>query len=273
MSSGKGLQGGGSGGIMPPDGVVPEGQRPSGPPEASSATPETALARHVVEAVRQIAVHYGLWLAEAAHQFGPQAAVAMEARAGDAFVPLLTRRIERALDLPAEVPALLAGLGQERLEKLLKALSVSWLAADGVWFRAVEDERGMHDAKRVNDSCWSRLGYYEAIRAKAALGLPEAGGLVALRAALGHRLVSRINDWDIVEASPDSFALRMVQCRVQSSRARQGLPAYPCISGGTVEFTAFAAGIDPAIAVSCLSCPPETTRTDCACAWRFSLRI
>jgi hypothetical protein len=232
---------------------------------------EAALARQVAEAVRQIAVHYGLWLAEAAHQFGVETAVAMEARAGDAYVPLLARRIERALDLPVDVSTLLAGLGGERLEKLLGALSVSWLAADGVWFRAVEDERGMHDAKRVNDTCWARLGYYEAVRAKSVLGLPEAGGLAALRAAFGARLVSRINQWEIVEETPESFVLRMVQCRVQSSRARQGLPPYPCISGGTVEYAAFAAGIDSAIKVSCVSCPPETTLPECACAWRFTV--
>ena len=232
---------------------------------------EALLARQVVEAVRQIAVHYGLWLAEAAHQFGPQAAVALEAKAGDAFVPLLARRIERALDLPGDVPSLLAGLGEERLTTLLTALSVSWLAADGVWFRAVEDARGMHDAKRVNDSCWSRLGYYEAVRARALLGLPEGGGLPALHQALAARLVANINTMDFIEETPDSLVLRMVECRVQSARARQGLAPYPCLSGGTVEYVAFAAGIDPAIKVACVSCPPETTRLDCACVWRFTV--
>jgi hypothetical protein len=243
------------------------------PPGGSRATPwpPEALAAHVAQAVRQIAVHYGLWLAEAAHQFGPETAVAMESRVGDAYLPLLTRRIERALGLGEDVKTLLAGLGTERLEALLDALSVSWLAADGVWFREVEDTRGMHDAKRVNDSCWSRLGYYEAVRARAALGLPERGGLAALKAAFRARLVSRVNAWDIVEETDDSFVFRIVRCRVQSSRTRQGLPPYPCISGGTVEYTAFAAGIDPDIRVSCVSCPPEITREDCACAWRFSL--
>jgi len=243
------------------------------PPGGARATPwpPEALAAHVAQAVRQIAVHYGLWLAEAAHQFGPETAVAMESRVGDAYLPLLTRRIERALGLGEDVKTLLAGLGTERLEALLDALSVSWLAADGVWFREVEDARGMHDAKRVNDSCWSRLGYYEAVRARAALGLPERGGLAALKAAFRARLVSRVNAWDIVEETDDSFVFRIVRCRVQSSRTRQGLPPYPCISGGTVEYTAFAAGIDPDIRVSCVSCPPEITREDCACAWRFSL--
>lgn len=249
--------------MIPPDGSRAE----PWPPEA------LPLSSQVVEAVRQIAVHYGLWLAEAAHQFGPEAAVALESRVGDAYVPLLARRIERALDLPGDVTGMLAGLGEERLGKLLDALSVSWLAADGVWFRQVEDARGMHDAKRVNDSCWSRLGYYEALRARAALGLPEAGGLRALKAAFGARLVSRINQWDFVEETADSFVLRMVKCRVQSSRTRQGLPPYPCQSGGTVEYTAFAAGIDPAIKVACVSCPPEITRDDCACAWRFSVPV
>ncbi|MHC1787987.1 DUF6125 family protein [Solidesulfovibrio sp.] len=263
MTQDKGTPSGGAG-IVPAGAAVSEGQD-------LAATPEVLLARQVLEAGRQIAVHYGLWLAEAAHQFGTDAAVALEAKAGDAFVPLVSRRIERALDLSGDVPSLLAGLGRERLEKLLSALSVSWLAADGVWFRAVEDARGMHDAKRVNDSCWSRLGYYEAVRARELLGLPERGGLAALRAALSARLIANINTLDFIEETADSLVLRMVECRVQSARARQGLPPYPCISGGTVEYTAFAAGIDPAIRVACVSCPPETTRSDCACAWRFTL--
>ena len=108
---------------------------------------EAELARRVVEAVRQIGVHYGLWFAEAAHQFGPEAAVAMESKAGDAFLPLLAKRVERALGLDTPLTDSLAALGSDRLHDLLKALSVSWLAADGVWFRTVEDARTMmHEA-------------------------------------------------------------------------------------------------------------------------------
>lgn len=232
---------------------------------------EAFLARQVVEAVRQIAVHYGLWLSETAHQLGPEAAIDLESQAGDAFIPLLTKRVERALGLEQPVTDLVAELGAERLEGLLKALSVSWLAADGVWFRKVEDSRGMHDAKRINDSCWLRLGRYEGVRARAVLGLPAHGGLPALRAALAARLVAHVNTWDMIEETPDSFVYRILSCRVQCSRERQGLPPYPCQSGGSVEYTAFAAGVDPDIRVTCLSCPPEITRSDCACAWRFSL--
>jgi hypothetical protein len=74
-----------------------------------------------------------------------------------------------------------------------------------------------------------------------------------------------------VDETPHSVVFRILDCRVQSSRTRQGLPPYPCQSGGTVEYTAFAAGVDPALTVTCVSCPPEITQADCACAWRFSL--
>jgi hypothetical protein len=112
---------------------------------------------------------------------------------------------------------------------------------------------------------------FEALRAKSVLGLPEVGSLADLRAALEARLVANVNAWDFVEQTETSVVYRIRECRVQSSWTRQGLPPYPCQSGGTVEYTAFAAGINPAIRVTCLSCPPEVTMEDCFCAWRFSL--
>lgn len=232
-----------------------------------------ALVAMIVDAVRRSAVHYGLWFAESVHQLGLEKALEAEREAGDRAAPILAKRIAKALDLDnsGNPAVLLQGLGQERLTALMDALCVSWLALDGVWFQAVEGLAGMDDAKRVNDTCWSRFAPFEARRIMAMGGLPPDGGLATLKTALGLRLYSRVNDQEIVEETQGSFVFRMRQCRVQNARTRKGLAEYPCKSGGLVEYRSFAQAIDPRIRTHCLACPPDPHPAEWCCAWRFEL--
>jgi hypothetical protein len=115
----------------------------------------------------------------------------------------------------------------------------------------------MFDAKRCNDTCWTRFSPYEAYRIKTLLDLPQQGGLEDLKKALQFRLYSRINVQEIVEENPDSFVFRMVECRVQTARRRKGLEDYPCKSGGLVEYRTFAKAIDARIQTECVGCPPD----------------
>ena len=121
----------------------------------------------LAEVVRQLSSHYGLWLAEAVHQLGLDAALSAEQEAGDRLTAILTGKLERAVG--RESGALLANVDPEVVDRATQALRTGWLAADGVWFQAVEKASGMDAAKRVNDTCWTRFAPLEARRAKAGL--------------------------------------------------------------------------------------------------------
>ncbi|MCP3901359.1 MAG: cytosolic protein, partial [Desulfobacteraceae bacterium] len=142
---------------------------------------------------------------------------------------------------------------------------------DGVWFQAVEFDRGMNDAKRCNDSCWAQFSPYEANSIKTFLNLGADSGLEGLKKALGFRMYSMINKQTIVNETETSFEFQMNECRVQVARKRKELEDYPCKSGGLVEYAYFARTIDKRIITECISCPPDEHPEEWYCAWRFSI--
>ena len=81
----------------------------------------------------------------------------------------------------------------EQNNKKLNDFAKLWLAHDGLWFQAVEKKMGMNDAKRCNDTCWTRYSPYEAHRIKDLINLPENGGMQALKKALSFRMYAFIN--------------------------------------------------------------------------------
>ncbi len=224
----------------------------------------------LTEVIRQLSAHYGLWLAEAVHQLGLDAALSAEQEAGDRLAAILTGKLERALG--REQGALLTGLDPAAAKNVAQALRTGWLAADGVWFQAVEKAAGMDAAKRVNDTCWTRFAPLEARRAKARLNLPDRGGIPALKAAMAARMYCHLNQWKFVEETEDSVVFRMTECRVQAARKRKGLADYPCKSGGVAEYTGFSREVDDRFVCECVACPPDDHPDNWACAWRFTLR-
>lgn len=227
----------------------------------------------VVDAVRRMAVHYGLWFANAATRFGIDDALIMEKEAGDLASAIMIDRLCKTLGTTTEdgLPAPLAAMDGAQVQALLAALAVNWLALDGVWFQAVEKREGMVAAKAVNDACWAWFSPLEAARIKAMTGLPEAGGLEALAGAFAHRLYGAINEQQVFFEEDGSLVMQMTKCRVQAARQRKGLPDYPCKSGGVVEYTNFARTIDPRIRCECIACPPDEHPAGWFCAWRFRI--
>ena len=76
---------------------------------------------------------------------------------------------------------------------------------------------------------------------------------------------------EIIEVDPQTLRFQMVDCRVQSTRKRKGLPDFPCKSVGIVEYEGFAEAIDPHIKTKCIACPPDPHPDDFWCAWEFTL--
>jgi hypothetical protein len=102
--------------------------------------------------------------------------------------------------------------------------------------------------------------------------IPPNGGLEGLKKALGFRLYAVLNRQEIRNETDNSFEFYMVDCRVQSARARRGLPLFPCKSVGIVEYTGFARTVDPRIKTEPVVCPPdEAAGQGVYCGWKFSI--
>jgi hypothetical protein len=161
-------------------------------------------------------------------------------------------------------------LSREDLLKLLEVYALNWLAHDGSWFLALEERYGMDIAIEMDTNSWERFSVHEAKRIMRAFNIPENGGLEALERALGYRLYAGINTQKAVWTEDGALEFQMVDCRVQSTRKRKGLPAFPCRPVGIVEYSQFARTIDPRIRTTCLACPPDDTGEG-YCRWRFEL--
>jgi len=158
------------------------------------------------------------------------------------------------------------------LIELFRDAAVNWLAHDGLWFRAVEERFGLEAAMELDAKAWEKFTVLEAKRIMKRLGLKEGGGIPALIQALKLRLYAQINAQEIGEVTADRLVFRMISCRVQEARERQGLAAFPCKPVGIVEYSGFARTIDPRIETRCLTCPPNPKREGTWCAWEFTLK-
>ncbi|MGK2945321.1 MAG: DUF6125 family protein [Desulfuromonadales bacterium] len=167
--------------------------------------------------------------------------------------------------------ALLQGLSKEELIAIIVDDAKNWLAHDGLWFQAVEQRYGIETAIEIDRAAWEKFTVVEAKRIMARLGLEPGGGIPALVECLKHRLYARLNLQEAIEVTDTRAVFRMVDCRVQSTRKRKGLPDFPCKTVGVVEYAGFAQTVDPRIETRCIACPPDPHPEEYWCAWEFVL--
>jgi hypothetical protein len=166
----------------------------------------------------------------------------------------------------------IAELSREDLLGLLQDAGLNWLTHDGLWFRTVEEKYGLDAAMELDRAAWEKFTVTEAKRIMKRLGLEPGGGIPALVQALRFRLYAHVNTQEIVDVSASRCVFRMITCRVQEARHRQGLAPFPCRSVGIVEYSGFASTIDPRIETRCLFCPPGPHPGEAWCAWEFAVR-
>ncbi|MFC1627841.1 DUF6125 family protein [Gemmatimonadota bacterium] len=164
------------------------------------------------------------------------------------------------------------GFSREDLEGMLEDAALNWLAHDGLWFLAAEDQFDMETAIDLDTRAWESFTIIEARRIMKRHGIEQGGGIEALARALRFRLYAFINEQEIVEQSKDRLLFRMNRCRVQAARNKKGLPEFPCKPVGLVEYSGFAKTIDPRIETHCVGCPPDEHPDEWYCAWEFTLR-
>jgi hypothetical protein len=230
-------------------------------------------ARLILDFIHRIAMHHAMWFAEVQQHLGKEKAFEiMETAWGNSY-DAQVKRLSKILGFGINdgLPSPLMDLPGQKLDELLEALALNWLAGDGIWFQAVEFSKSMADAKISNDSCWGQFSPFEAWSIKKLLGLIERPGLDGLKQALRLRLYAFINKQSATDETQNSFIFRMNDCRVQSARKRKGLDDYPCKSAGLVEYPEFAKAIDDRIMTECVGCPPDDHPEEWFCAWRFSI--
>jgi len=231
-------------------------------------------ARLIIDFFHRLMMHHALWFSEVRHQLGDKEAYDILQKAYEKSYHIQMKRMAKTLgfELENDIPKPLLDLDNQTLLAFKESMAVNWLANDGVWFQTLEFSRGMYDAKRVNDSCWSNFSPFEAWSIKRLLNLSDNSGLNGLKQALEMRLYATINTQSIVNETETSFEFQMNQCRVQAARKRKGLDDYPCKSGGMAEYPRFAESIDSRIETTCIGCPPDEHPDEWFCAWRFSLQ-
>jgi len=153
---------------------------------------------------------------------------------------------------------------------LVDIYAKNWLAHDGAWFLAAEEQYGMDVAMELDARAWERFSVAEATRIMRTFNIEPNGGLEALARALGYRLYAAVNKQELEWVNDHTLVFRMVSCRVQETRRRKSLPDFPCKSVGIVEYSKFAETVDPRIRTRCLSCPPDAVQ-DYYCSWEFTL--
>ena len=73
-------------------------------------------------------------------------------------------------------------------DTLISDFAKLWLAHDGLWFQAVENEFGIDAAIKLDAIAWGKFSPIEANRILDRLGMKPGGGLSLLEEALGQRL-------------------------------------------------------------------------------------
>lgn len=230
------------------------------------------LLRFLPDLLHRLIIHHGLWFTEVRHQMGTAKALEAIGRVFETSFSIQMKRLSKTIgfEMVDGLPKALVDLPREKLIELIDEICKNWLANDGVWFQSIEFKHGMNDAKRCNDSCWGHFSPFEAWSIKRFLGLNDTPGLVGLAKALGYRIYAQLNRQSVIWENENSLIFQMNDCRVQSARKLKKLDDYPCKSAGLVEYTYFAAAIDPAIKTECLGCPPDAHPEAWYCAWRFT---
>jgi hypothetical protein len=231
------------------------------------------LARLVIDMFHRTMVHHTLWFSQVEYQMGMKKAFNVLREAWKNSYAIQMNRLAGALgfEMKEGVPKSLMDMPRENLYNLMDEISKNWLVGDGTWFQAVESQYGIWDAKRCNDSCWTRFSPFEAWSIKQFLDMPDEAGIEGLKKALQFRMYARINVQSVIVEKPESIIFQMNDCRVQAARKRRGLEDYPCKSAGLVEYTSFAETIDGRIKTTCIGCPPDQHPEEWFCAWRFEL--
>jgi len=160
---------------------------------------------------------------------------------------------------------------REQLQRLLRLSGGLIAAMDGLWFLAVEEEFGNHDAIRLDRIVWERYLHVLVKRMRNVLGVTP-DGVKGIRKIIETDPLFLTNDYAISEPSSNTMLLVVNRCSVLEAMERAGRKKYVCESTTGLYFKHLAREIDPNIIVRPLRLPPRRSHEDLCCKWLFELQ-
>ena len=163
---------------------------------------------------------------------------------------------------------LLNTLPKEKLpEYVLLQLRNLW-TVDGLYYLGIEEAYGTERATQIDAKVWAVMGKIEARKLKEFLGITKTDIASMMHALQYTSWALDLEDKEI-ELQKDHAVIRNIQCRVQNTRKRKGLPEFGCKPVRLGFLQAFAKEFNPEIVVHCIVCPPDSHPEDLWCEWEF----
>lgn len=160
---------------------------------------------------------------------------------------------------------------KEQLNKLLRLSGGLIAAMDGLWFLAVEEEFGNHEAIRLDIRVWEKYLHVLVKRMRNVLGV-TLDGVKSIRKIIETDPLFLMNDYEISEPSTDTMLLVVKRCSVLEAMERAGRKKYICESTTGLYFKNLAREIDPKIVVHPLRLPPRRSPAEPSCKWLFKFQ-
>ena len=174
-----------------------------------------------------------------------------------------------AVKIPPADREMFDAMDREQLyEYIFMQIKNTW-RVDGLYFLGIEKRHDMEEATEVDAECWRYMGKTEARELKKFLGIdqPNPAQLLWMLRHTSWAVSHGVKDFGVEEDGSAYFSV--VQCRTQLIRLDKGLSPHPCrlVREGYLE--AFTAECNAGVTLETVSCPPDRSRDDVWCLWRF----
>jgi hypothetical protein len=168
---------------------------------------------------------------------------------------------------------MLKALDPDKLVDLLQIHCRDLWSVDGLYYIFIEERYDTDVATDIDAQVWQTMGKIEARRLKKLLGLKD-NNLESFAEAFKYTSWALDLEWKEYEHDfPNGiFIIRNVDCRVQNTRLKKGLPVFACKKVRYGFMSSFAKEFNPDIEVECVTCPPDEKPDDKWCEWRFTIK-
>jgi len=174
-----------------------------------------------------------------------------------------------AANIPAADRAMFDAMDREKLyDYIFMQIKNIW-RVDGLYFLGIEKRHDMDEATEVDAECWRYMGKVEARETKAFLGVsdPDPAQLLWILRHTSWAVSHGVKDFGV--ESDGSAYFSVIKCRTQLIRLDKGLEPHPCRLVREGYLAAFTEECNPHIKLETVSCPPDRSRDDLWCLWRF----